>query len=113
MILNFFTGLAYELWAKIDLEDPMKVKIATDAELEVAKTAAVKKEVNKIVFQQDFINTAKELGLSEKATEHFCKLSEKKGGYELGLKTLFSKDKKWIEAQNELFRAEVAEASDY
>lgn len=119
LALNFFTGLAYELWAKIDLEDPMKTKIVTDDEMQKVKTSGMKTmvaEVQKEVktdFRQDFINSAKEIGLNDEATKHYLALSEEKGGYEKGLKSLFSKDAKWVEAQNKKFQGEVAEASSY
>lgn len=110
LVLAFQTGLAHELWAKMPLESGYQV--ADDIEIQQKKIEAGKTTSSSTVqatvedakvSKKDFVDFAKELGLVEPAVKDLIgKINE---NYDTGIKTLKSKDKDWILAMNEKFRA--------
>ena len=110
LVLAFQTGLAHELWAKMPLESGYQV--ADDIEIQQKKVEAGKMTSSSTdqgtaedvkVPKKDFVDFAKGLGLVEPAVKDLIgKINE---NYDTGIKTLKSKDKDWILAMNEKFRA--------
>ena len=110
LVLAFQTGLAHELWAKMPLESGYQV--ADDIEIQQKKVEAGKTTSSSTdqgtaedvkVSKKDFVDFAKGLGLVEPAVKDLIgKINE---NYDTGIKTLKSKDKDWILAMNEKFRA--------
>ena len=110
LVLAFQTGLAHELWAKMPLESGYQV--ADDIEIqqkkvEAGKTTSSSGDQGTVeavkASKKDFVDFAKELGLVEPAVKDLiAKINE---NYDTGIKTLKSKDKDWILAMNEKFRA--------
>ena len=110
LVLAYQTGLAHELWAKMPLESGYQV--ADEQEIQQKKIEAGSTTSSSTVqatavdakaSKKDFVDFAKELGLVEPAVKDLIgKINE---NYDTGIKTLKSKDKDWILAMNEKFRA--------
>ena len=110
LLAAFQFGLAHELWAKMPLESGYQV--ADDIEIqqkkvEAGKTTSSSGDQGTVegvkASKKDFVDFAKELGLVEPAVKDLiAKINE---NYDTGIKTLKSKDKDWILAMNEKFRA--------
>jgi len=110
LVLAYQTGLAHELWAKIALETGYPV--ADEQEIQQKKIEAGSTPTSSTVqatavdakaSKKDFVDFAKELGLSEPAVKDLIvRVNE---NYDNGIKTLKSKNKEWILKMNEKFRA--------
>ena len=110
MAAAFIYGLGMELWAKMPLESGYQV--ADEQEIQQKKIEAGSTTSSSTVqataadakaSKKDFVDFAKELGLVEPAVKDLIgKINE---NYDTGIKTLKSKDKDWILAMNEKFRA--------
>lgn len=87
-------GLAYELWAKLPLENGYNTdndnKESTKAELESAPEVKL--------TQDDFLSACLEKGLNTFASEALLKKIN--GNFKNGINTLNLKDKAWVEEQN-------------
>lgn len=110
LVLAFQTGLAHELWAKMPLESGYQVADEQEIQqkkVEAGKTTSSSGDQGTVegvkASKKDFVDFAKELGLVEPAVKDLiAKINE---NYDTGIKTLKSKDKDWILAMNEKFRA--------
>lgn len=110
LVLAYQTGLAHELWAKMPLESgyqvadeqeiqQKKIEVGSTTNSSTVQATAADAKASK----KDFVDFAKELGLVEPAVKDLIgKINE---NYDKGIKTLKSKDKDWILAMNEKFRA--------
>ena len=110
LVLAYQTGLAHELWAKMPLESgyqvadeqeiqQKKIEVGSTTNSSTVQATAADAKASK----KDFVDFAKELGLVEPAVKDLIgKINE---NYDTGIKTLKSKDKDWILAMNEKFRA--------
>ena len=115
LVLAMQTGLAHELWAKMPLESGYQ----QSEELEIQQTtkkpsASSTKKVSQVPLTKDaaedakgskteFVSLAKEMGLVEPAIKDLIgKINE---NYANGIKTLKSKDDKFVLQMNERFQA--------
>jgi hypothetical protein len=103
------TGLGHELWAKMPLENGYQV--ADDAEIQQVKSQASQTTTTSASdtaedvkgSKKQFVSLGKEMGLVEPAIKDLIgKINE---DYDLGVKTLKSKDKSWVLKMNEQFQA--------
>ena len=107
LVLAFQTGLAHELWAKMPLENGYQV--ADDQEIKqvksqstTTKSASAAAEVAK-ASRKDFVAIAEKMGLVEPAIKDLiAKVDE---NFDVGIKTLKSKDKDFVLKLNESFQA--------
>jgi hypothetical protein len=110
----FFFGLAYELWAKMPVESGYEESVAVAASSSEAPRSPSKAPVTKsapvaTLSEADFTAAASSKGLCAEATQKL--LGMIKGDYAKGIKTLESKDEKWVKEQNAPFsKAGNAEA---
>lgn len=102
-------GLAYELWAKMPLEsgygtdEPSAPSVSASkgaAKASAPKTPKTASEPS----ESDFRQAAKLKGLTVEATDAL--IARISGKYKVGIETLNSKDKSWVEAQNAQFQEE-------
>lgn len=112
MAAAFFFGLAFELWAKLPVESGYgeltgSAPAAPALELQQTTTAKPRGSAAKAAkaaegpSKKDFCDKAKAMGLCEQATEKLLGLI--KDNFAMGIKTLESKDEKWVEQQNAPF----------
>ena len=115
--LAYTTGLAYELWAKMPLESGYQV--ADELEIQQARkkpSASSTTKVSQVPPTQskdaaedakgsktEFVSLAKEMGLVEPAIKDL--ISKINENYANGIKTLKSKDDKFVLQMNERFQA--------
>lgn len=117
LLAAFQFGLAQELWAKQKLEDPYRV--ATEQEIEAVKSSKPKVQIKKNAEESTapassnadetakskdkFIEIAVSMGLCQAAIDD---LTQKiNGNFGLGIKTLKSKDEKFVKETNLKFQA--------
>jgi hypothetical protein len=109
LVVAMQTGLGHELWAKMPLENGYQV--ADDAEIQQVKSQASQTTTTSASdtaedvkgSKKQFVSLGKEMGLVEPAIKDLIgKINE---DYDLGVKTLKSKDKSWVLKMNEQFQA--------
>jgi len=108
LVLAFQTGLAHELWAKMPLENGYQV--ADDQEIQqvksqpttTTKSASVIAEVVR-ASKKDFVAIAEKMGLVEPAIKSL--MAKVDNNFDVGIKTLNSKDKDFVLKLNEQFQA--------
>jgi hypothetical protein len=107
-VLAFQTGLAHELWAKMPLEngyqvaDEQEIQQVKSQSTTTTKSASVAVEVAK-ASKKDFVAIAQKMGLVEPAIKDLiAKIDE---NFDVGIKTLKSKDKDFVLKLNESFQA--------
>jgi len=107
LVLAFQTGLAHELWAKMPLENGYQV--ADDQEIKqvksqstTTKSASATAEVAK-ASKKDFVAIAEKMGLVEPAIKSL--MAKVDNNFDVGIKTLKSKDKDFVLKLNESFQA--------
>jgi len=107
LVLAFQTGLAHELWAKMPLENGYQV--ADDQEIKqvksqstTTKSASAAVEVAK-ASKKDFVAIAEKMGLVEPAIKSL--MAKVNDNFDVGIKTLKSKDKDFVLQLNESFQA--------
>jgi len=107
LVLAFQTGLAHELWAKMPLENGYQV--ADDQEIKqvksqstTTKSASAAVEVAK-ASKKDFVTIAEKMGLVEPAIKSL--MAKVNDNFDVGIKTLKSKDKDFVLQLNEQFQA--------
>jgi hypothetical protein len=108
LVLAFQTGLAHELWAKMPLEngyqvaDEQEIQQVKSQSTTTTKSASVAVEVAK-ASKKDFVAIAQKMGLVEPAIKDLiAKIDE---NFDVGIKTLKSKDKDFVLKLNESFQA--------
>ena len=100
-------GLAHELWAKMPLESGYGEASSSEAPSSASKKPVVavsptKPSKTPKTLEGDFRKAAAAKGLCEEAVDF---LTQKvSGDYEVGIKTLGTKDKSWVEAENAKFQ---------
>ena len=100
-------GLAHELWAKMPLESGYGEASSSGAPSSASKKPVVavsptKPSKTPKTLEGDFRKAAAAKGLCEEAVDF---LTQKvSGDYEVGIKTLGTKDKSWVEAENAKFQ---------
>jgi hypothetical protein len=111
-------GLAYELWAKMPLENGYQV--ATEEEIQQKKletgktqnssggqaTAEAAKGSNP--QKADFIKAASQMGICEQGIQGLLETIGTQ--YGVGIKTLGTKDEKWVKTLNSKYSSQVAES---
>lgn len=113
LVLAMQTGLAHELWAKMplesgyqqseELETQQSVKPQSTGTKKTSSTSAPVVAADAKVSKTEFVNLAKEMGLVEPAIKDLIgKINE---NYANGIKTLKSKDDKFVLQMNERFQA--------
>ena len=107
LVLAFQTGLAHELWAKMPLENGYQV--ADDQEIKqvksqptTTKSALATAEVAK-ASKKDCVAIAEKMGLVEPAIKSL--MAKVDDNFDVGIKTLKSKDKDFVLKLNESFQA--------
>jgi hypothetical protein len=122
-------GLAYELWAKMPLENPYRVvdDLPKEASSSSAKLPMKKPEKPKASpvlkseplipddgseLRETFMNALRGIGLMEELIESFTDKARDGKGYQEGMSSIYSFPQGWAEEQNKKFR-EKQEASAY
>ena len=122
-------GLAYELWAKMPLENPYRVvdDVSKEAASSSAKLPMKKSEARKVSpalnapslvpddgseLRETFMKALRGIGLMEELIENFTDKARDGKGYQEGLSSIYSFPEGWAEEQNKKFR-EKQEASSY
>jgi len=109
-------GLAYELWAKMPLENGYQVADETTIEKVKQDTKTATPSVPKKVEisiekttadEADFMRACSAIGLTESAAQSL--VPKLKGDYENGIKTLADKDHKFVSSLNAKFPASPGE----
>ena len=113
LVLAMQTGLAHELWAKMPLESgyqqseeleiQQSVKPQSAGTKKTSSTSAPVVAADAKVSKTEFVNLAKEMGLVEPAIKDL--ISKINENYANGIKTLKSKDDKFVLQMNERFQA--------
>lgn len=118
-------GLAYELWAKMPLENPYRV--ADEEEINSLKDAVakapplkmqqgsdeqVKPSEQKKDMRTTFMEALRGVGLMEELIVPYADKARDGKGYEVSLKSLYGFDENWAEEQNKKFR-QKQEAAAY
>ena len=113
LVLAMQTGLAHELWAKMplesgyqqseELETQQSVKSQPTGTKKTSSTSAPVVAADAKVSKTEFVNLAKEMGLVEPAIKDL--ISKINENYANGIKTLKSKDDKFVLQMNERFQA--------
>jgi hypothetical protein len=113
LVLAMQTGLAHELWAKMplesgyqqseELETQQSVKPQSTGTKKTSSTSAPVVAADAKVSKTEFVNLAKEMGLVEPAIKDL--ISKINDNYANGIKTLKSKDDKFVLQMNERFQA--------
>ncbi len=107
LVLAFQTGLAHELWAKMPLENGYQV--ADDQEIKQVKSQSTTTKSASVTAadakasKKDFVTIAEKMGLVEPAIKSL--MSKINDNYDVGIKTLKSKDKAFVLELNEQFQA--------
>ena len=105
LVVAMQTGLGHELWAKMPLENGYQV--ADDAEIQQVKSQASQTTTTSAsdtvedakASKKQFVSLGKEMGLVEPAIKDL--ISKINENYDLGIKTLKSKDRRWVLKTNE------------
>lgn len=111
---SFFFGLAYELWAKIEIESgyaPREGEASIDLQQSTPKMTVKAKKASGAATKETFVAKAEEKGLCKEAIDKLVKLVN--GNFDQGLAALAdpAKNAKWVEEQNAPFaKAASAEA---
>lgn len=113
LVLAMQTGLAHELWAKMPLESgyqqseelevQQSVKSQPTGTKKTASTSAPVDAEDAKGSKTEFVSLAKEMGLVEPAIKDL--ISKINENYANGIKTLKSKDDKFVLQMNERFQA--------
>jgi hypothetical protein len=111
----FHFGLAYELWAKMPLESGYANTEASDEPTSSKKiekpSVSVKKESKKAdpieadVSKAEFVSIAVNMGLCQPAIDDL--ITKINNDFDKGIKTLKSKDEKFVEDMNSKFQASM------
>jgi len=111
-------GLAYELWAKMPLENPYRVVDEEEKEAIKKTTNSSAKSGPPLVpddgseLRETFMKALRGIGLREELIENFTNKARDGKGYQEGLASIYNFPEGWAEEQNKKFR-EKQEAAAY